>query len=361
VVEIASGTAVAYCAKLLAQLGAEVVRIEPPGGDDVRRAGPFPGDVVDLDRGGLHGFLNAGKSSVTLDLADGGGADLARRLIEGAELLVASWKTPGALPLADTAAIGRLFPGTTYVSISEFGMTGPYAGWSADSHVIEAMSGIAYVSGAPDREPLTLGVDAADFFAGTTGWIASLVAIAQREVGEAPSAIDVSALEALAASDDHSTSLYVGTGAIRRRYYSRVLISYPSDIMPCRDGYIAFVPGGLDFAKKVAALIQRPELESHPLLATPRERVVRWREFDELVRPWLLSHTADELLGQSDALHMAFAAVATVDELLRDPHLHDRGYWTAGRDGGPVPGPPARFSETPMRDRGPAMPPLDAG
>ena len=354
VVEIASGVAVAYATQLLWQLGAEVIRIEAPEGDAVRHAGPFRDDRPDLDGGGLHRYLNGGKRSVALDLGTEEGAALAGRLIASSDLLVTSWRAGGALPLAEPDAMRERFPETTYLSISEFGRTGPRAEWRADSHIQEALSGIAYVSGAPDREPLSLGADVADYFAALIAWTAALVALGQASAGERPSFVDVSAHEVLAGSDDHSLSLYVGTGAVRRRFYSRVLVSYPSEIMACKDGHIAFVPGGVDFGGKVSALLGRPELASDPLFVDRRERVVRWRELEALLQPFLQERTAEELLRRSDELHMAFAAVPSVADLLADEHLRARGFWVEGPDGAPTIGPPYRLSATPLRTGGAA-------
>ena len=349
VIELASGVAVAWCAQLLGQLGAEVIRVEPPGGDAVRLAGPFRGDRPDPEGGGLHRHLNGGKRSVALDLASEEGAALAAGLIAGCDLAVGDWRTGGLLPLDDAAAMRERFPGATFVSISDFGRDGPRAGWRADSLVQEALSGITWVSGEPDREPLALGVDAADYFAGLMGWIAALAAVAQADAGERPGYVDVSAHETLASTDDHSLAIYVGTGAVRRRYYSRVLISYPSDIMPCKDGHIAFVTPAARFAESVAALIGRPELADDPLLTDRRERVLRWREFDELVGPFLRAHTADELLRRSDEMRLAFAAVPSVAGLLADEHLRARGFWGEAADGEAAIGPPLRLSATPLR------------
>lgn len=354
VVEVASGVAVAYCTQLLAQLGAEVIRIEPPGGDSVRRAGPFQDDRPDPDGGGLHHYLNGGKRSVVLDLDSQEGVALASGLIEGAQLLIGSWRAGGGLALKDSDVVNKRFPKTTYVSISDFGLGGPYVDWQADSLIQEALSGITYVSGAPDREPLALGVDIADYFAGLMGWISSLIALAQDDIGDHTGFVDVSTHETLASTDDHSLAIYVGTGAIRRRYYSRVLVSYPSDIMPCKDGHIAFVPGGVNFGGKIVQLLDRPEIEADPLLTDRRERVVRWRDFDELVAPYLQSQTVEELLRRSDELHLAFAAVPTVADLLKDKHLHAREFWNEDTDGGSQIGPPLRLSATPLISGRPA-------
>jgi len=358
VVEIASGVAVAYAAQLLGQLGAEVIRIEPPEGDAVRLAGPFPegqpDGSPDLDSGGLHRYLNGGKRSVALDLGAEDGAALAAGLIAGSDLLVGDWREGGLLPFDDQHAMRERFPETTCVSISDFGMDGPRAGWQADSLIHEALSGITYVSGAPDREPIALGVDVADYFAGLMGWIASLVALAQASVGERPGFIDVSAHEVIGSSDDHSLSLYAGTGAVRRRFYSRVLGGYPSDIMPCKGGHISFVTPQSAFPARVAELIGRPDLVDDPLLNTRRERSVRWREFDALVGPYLQAHTREELLRRSDELHLAFAMLPSVADLLADEHLRERGFWIEGPDGEDVIGPPLRLPAAPLRAGWPA-------
>ena len=358
VVEIAAGIAVAYATQLLGQLGAEVIRIEPPEGDAVRLAGPFPegetDGAPDLDSGGLHRYLNGGKHSVVLDLDSEDGAALAAGLIAGSDVLVGDWRECGLLPFDDQDAMRERFPETSCVSISDFGMTGPRAGWRADSMIHEALSGITYVSGAPDREPIALGVEVADYFAGLMGWIGSLVALAQASVGERPGVIDVSAHEVIGSSDDHSLSLYVGTGAVRRRFYSRVLGGYPSDIMPCKDGHFSFVTPQSAFPARVAELIGRPDLVNDPLLNQRRERTVRWRDFDALVGPYLQSHTRAELLRRSDELQLAFAMVPSVADLLADEHLRERGFWLEGPDGEDVIGPPLRLPAAPLRAGRPA-------
>ena len=112
IIEIASGGAVAYAGLLFAQSGAEVIRIEPPGGDAIRRAGPFPGDQFGLDGGGLHRLLNGGKRSVALDITSEAGARFAGKLIASSQLVIGNWQTPAAsaLPLADAEAMAERFP-----------------------------------------------------------------------------------------------------------------------------------------------------------------------------------------------------------------------------------------------------------
>ena len=349
VVEIASGTAVAFAAKLLAQCGAEVIRIEPPAGDEIRRSGPYRDDRPDLDGGGRHALLNAGKRSVALDVSDEAGARLASKLVASSQLLITSWKAPAALPLAHPEQMRERFPGTSYLSISDFGIDGPYASYQADSLIHEGLAGMAYVSGDPDREPLGSGVDVADYFAAATAWLAGLAALAGRMRGEQPGFIDVSIHEAFSMADDHALAVYATTGAVRRRYYSRILLMYPADIMPVKDGHIVFVPAGIDFAGPISQLLERPDLANHPLFLNASERYVRWREFDAIARPWLESHTVEEVLTRAEELHLAFGRVHDAQTLRESAHLAERGYWVELPDGSVQPGPSVKLSETPLR------------
>ncbi len=352
IIEIAAGLSVAYAGKLLAQGGAEVIRIEPPEGDAIRRAGPFPGDEPDLDGGARHTFLNGGKRSVALDVNSEGGAAVAADLIASAGVLLTSWKTPSQLPLDDADAMRERFPDTLYVSISPFGRTGPYAGFEGDSHVLEALAGFSYVTGYPDREPVSLGVDTAEHLGGLYGWVTTLALLNARAAGEEHHHADIASYETAALTDDHNLAVYKGMGLLRRRFYSRVLGAYPSDIMRCRDGFVSVVPGAPDFATSLALLIDRPELIDDPLLQLPKERVVRWQDFDALMEPWLMEHDAAEIVQKAQELRLAFAFVPDVADLADDEHLAARGFFD-GFDDAPAVGPPVGLSDTPLRP-GPA-------
>ncbi len=349
VVEIAAGTAVAFTAKLLAQCGAEVIRIEPPGGDAIRRSGPYRDDRPDLNGGGRHALLNAGKRSVALDVSDETGARLASTLIASSQLLITSWKTPAALPLAHPEQMRERFPETSYLSISDFGIDGPYASYQADSLIQEGLAGMAYVTGNPDREPLGSGVDVADYDAAAMAWVAAMAALASRMRGDQPGFIDVSTHEAFSMADDHVLAVYATSGSVRRRYYSRILLNYPADIMAVKDGHIAFVNAGMDFAGTISQLLERPDMVEDPLFTSSSERYVRWREFDAIARPWLESHTVEEVMTRAEELHLAFGRVHDAETLRASPHLAERGYWVELPDGSVQPGPSVKLSETPLR------------
>jgi crotonobetainyl-CoA:carnitine CoA-transferase CaiB-like acyl-CoA transferase len=160
VVDLSQGIAGPYCTKLLADSGAEVIKVEPPHGDLSRRAGPFPGDLSHPEMSGRYLHLNTGKESVTLDLADAADRAAPRRLLAGADLFVESFE-PGYLAALGLgyADLKDEFSGLIELSVTPFGQTGPYRHYKASAFLILALTGVMYQSGDPDREPLATAGD----------------------------------------------------------------------------------------------------------------------------------------------------------------------------------------------------------
>jgi crotonobetainyl-CoA:carnitine CoA-transferase CaiB-like acyl-CoA transferase len=358
VIDLSQGIAGPYCAKLLADCGAEVIKVEPPEGDYARTLGPFPDDVPHYDKGGLFIHLNGNKKSVTLDIGSESGRTVLRKLLEKADVLVESYR-PGHL-----ASLGlgyddlkEAFPQLVYCSVTPFGQTGPYAGFRGNSLTCMALSGLMYVTGDPDREPLSTGGEAAEYFAGVSAWVAVLAAVEHRELHGDGQQVDVSMLESLGVGDEYNTALYSYMGAIRKRFYSRHhLAVYPMDIYPCRDGYIVVV-GGSGFPLPMAVLLEQPELEESPLFQNPWARLLQWQQFEEILRPYLREHDAQDLLTRAQELRIPFAAVLGPRTLLQNEHLKERRFFREidqpelGRI--PMAGSPFKMSETPLR-QGPA-------
>jgi CoA:oxalate CoA-transferase len=358
-IELAQGVAGPYCGKLLADAGAEVIKIEAPEtGDLSRNLGPFPGDIPDREKSGLYLHLNTNKKSVTLDIGTASGRIILKRLLARADVLIESYP-PGHL-----AGLGLGYddlkeelPELIYCSITPFGQTGPYRDYQANSIAAMALSGLMYVSGDPDREPLCTGGYPADYFAALNAWVAVLAALAFREREGGGQYIDVSMLEALGSGDEYNTGMYSFMGAIRRRFYSRHLFSYPMDIYPCRDGQIVVIPGPGGLPTGMALLIGQPELETNMLFVVPWMRAIQWQAFDALVQPWLSQHDWQEILSLAQELRMPFAPVLAPETLLANAHLAGRGFFQeidhpgAGRL--THSGPPFLMSETPLQT-GPA-------
>lgn len=355
VIDLSQGIAGPYCAKLLADCGAEVIKVEPPQGDYTRALGPFPGDIPHHDKSGLFIHLNGNKKSVTLDIGTESGRVVLRRLLSGADALVES-HPPGHL-----ASLGlgyddlkERYPELIYCSVTPFGQTGPYSGFRGNSLTCMALSGLMYVTGDPDKEPLCTGGEPAEYFAALAAWVAVLAALEHRDRGGGGQHIDVSMLEALGAADEYQTSLYSAMGAIRRRFYSRHLVPvYPMEIFPCRDGHVSVVGGATGFPLGMAILLEQPELENNPLFQNPWLRMLQWQEFERILRPYLIEHDWEELLARAQELRIPFAAVLSPKMLMESEHLNERGFFREVEQPelGPakVAGPVFRMSETPLR------------
>ncbi len=361
VIDLTRGIAGPYATKLLADSGAEVIKIEPPEGDECRRLGPFPGDIPHSEKGGLFLYLNTSKKSVTLDVSTASGQVILKKLLDGADVLVDS-ERPGrmagwGLSYED---LRERFPNLICASLTPFGLTGPYRDWDGNSLTAMAMSTIMYGTGDPDREPLAAGGAPGDFLAGIQLWVAILAAVAHRAREGRGLQVDLSMAEAAAAADEYNAAMYAFQGAIRRRYYSRHIFGYPNGILPCKDGYVVVIPGAGGFpspaagdaVSPMALLMGDPELDQHPLFRSGADRMIRWREFDALVEPWLREHTPQEIVELAQALRMPFALVPSARDLLADPHLAARGFFEEvdHHDAGRLryPGAPFRMSETPL-------------
>jgi crotonobetainyl-CoA:carnitine CoA-transferase CaiB-like acyl-CoA transferase len=363
VVDISQGIAGPYATKLLADAGASVLKVEPPAGDYSRRLGPFPGDVPDPEQSGLYLHLNTSKRSMTLDVAVPSGQVVLKKLLANADVLVCGEKTSTLVAWGLTYGdLKTDFPELVVAQVSPFGATGPYAEYDGNSITAMAMSTIMYNTGEPDREPLTTGGEPGEYIAGVQLWIGILAAIENRTRNGGGDHVDVSMAEAVAAADEYNAAMYGFQGAIRRRYYSRHIFGYPNDIMPCADGHIVVIPGAGGFPtplqpdtiSPMALLMEDVELDKDPLFQQMGERMVRWRDFEALIAPYLSTHGAQEILMTAQAFRLPFAPVPDAPGLLTDEHLAERAFFErvehpkAGAL--TLPGAPFKMSETPLHE-----------
>ncbi len=355
IVELAQGIAGPYCARLCADLGAEVIKVEPPGGDYTRRLGPFPGDIPDPDRSGLFIHLNGNKKGIALDMATDGGKAALGKLLANADVLIES-ETPGRMSELGLGYedLKAEFPELVYCSVTPFGQTGPYAKFKGNSLTAMALSGLMYITGDPDKEPLCTGGEPAEYFGALHAWVAMLAALEHRAKTGAGQHVDVSLLEALGSADEYNTTMYAWMGAIRKRYYSRHHIpTYPSEIFPCRDGHVVVIGGATGFPLMMAILIERPELEDDPLFTNLWLRTMQWQKFEEILRPYLLEHDWEDLVVRAQELRVPFAPVLNPQTLLENAHLRERGFFGEIDQPGAGKLPSAcnvfRMSETPLQ------------
>jgi CoA:oxalate CoA-transferase len=340
-----------YSTKLLADYGAEVIKIEkPPLGDSSRRAGPFPNDQPDPERSGLFLFLNTGKKSITLNLGSEGGAQIFKRLIERTDILVENSR-PGAMDSLglNYEALAEINPALIMTSISYFGQWGPYRDWDGSDIIAQAMGGLMGLTGDADREPLKLPLSQAEFQAGLNAAVAILSALYFRSEAGDGQHIDVSLQEAVASILEASVTMYSYSGFVRERMGSRHHLQCPSRIMPAKDRFI-HVQAGANW-DHFSTLLEAPRL-MEPRFAS----ILRYRYADEvegLIQPWLEKHDARDIFVTGQEWRIPFAPVLGIDELTGDPQYEARGFFQeidhplAGRL--TYPGAPFKMSETPAR------------
>jgi crotonobetainyl-CoA:carnitine CoA-transferase CaiB-like acyl-CoA transferase len=353
VVELATGVAGPYCGRLLAGLGAEVIKLEPPGGDPARLAGPFPGDVHHLERSGLFLHLNGGKRSVVPEAA--GLPAGWQSLFERADVLITDRRSSaGGTPSEPSIeALNGKFPGIVVVSVTLFGLTGPYADYAGSELVTYALSGYMSLTGAPDREPIKSYGDLVQYQAGAHAALGAMAALLARERTGKGQVVDVSAMEAgtfLLGGVEQNAHFY---GTVARRNGTRLMgfppqHSYPSTIRPCADGFV-HAHANNRYGDLLGVMIPHPRLADPELLHALFGHA---DEIDAIMDEWLADKTRDEVVKTAQELRLPFTEVRTPGEVLRETHHRERKSFVKvqhpGMDGPLLqPGAPIRFSATP--------------
>ncbi len=357
IVECGAGVAAAFCARVLADLGAEVIKLEPPGGDPLRTYGPFPGDVPHPERSALFAYLNAGKRSVLFEGTEQEKRALLDRLAASADLLVAGMPVGerGRWGL-DLAGLGAAHPDLVTLSLSELGETGSLAGQRAYEIQVSALAGASIILGEPDRPPLHFPFHVAALQAGLHGAAAALTALlARRRCGRGQH-VDVAEADVLA-SYCGGMALYIlgSRGKWRRRGFERHGSIYPSGFYPCQDGFIFIATQSRAQWQGFLQLMGDPEwAQADPALRDGK--AIGWRRADEVdlhFIPWLTQYTRRELTAMARNANLVLGPINTVDELLDELHLTARGFWAEIElDGGisiRVPGMGYKMSATPWR------------
>ncbi len=340
-----------YCTKLLAGLGAEVIKVERPGaGDPSRRMGPFPDDLPHAERSGLFLFLNTGKKSVTLNLRSESGREIAGQLAARADVLVESF-APGVMRGLglDYDSLAGISPALVMTSISNFGQDGPYRDYQATEIVLSAASGTMYINGDKGREPLKGSGNHIQYQAGVHAAIGTLAALVERRMSGRGQHVDLSIAEAATHSMQFAVTWYTHFGAIQTRIGSRQPFGHPYTVLPCKDGHVA-VTHLPQWVSGLSLLTGRPEF-SDPKFLDPLTCIEGANEIDGWLTEWLAERTAEEAVAQGQTLRICTDYVYTPGEMVEDPQYRARGYFhevehpEAGRQ--TYPGAPFRLSATP--------------
>jgi crotonobetainyl-CoA:carnitine CoA-transferase CaiB-like acyl-CoA transferase len=350
-----------YCTKLLADYGADVIKIErPDGGDPARRYGPFPHDEPHPEKSALFLHLNTNKRGITLNLKSAAGRDMFTALVRQADIVVENF-SPRVMPSLGLAyeTLERLNPELVMTSISNFGQTGPYRDYKAQDILIYAMGGPMHQTGVANREPIKMAGNLMQYQAGTMAATATLVGVYAAQLQRTGQHIDISLFETHAGTvDRRSTFLtaYAYAGEATHRQATGPQGMLPRGIYPCQDGYICIHVMN-EWWPRLARMLERPDLLTDPEFATPTARMnaESQAEFDALFYPWLLERTKQEIMECAQAARVLATAVNTPEDVLKDRHFRDRDFFVeiTHPDAGCVtqPGAPFRMSETPWRIR----------
>lgn len=356
----------AYASRLLADLGAEVIRVEPPTGARTRQAAPVverPADAVSA----FDAFVNAGKRSVVIDTETPSGLAELRELLATADLVIESPAPVLAELGVDDDELRRLRPGIGHVVVTPFGLDHPAPWDETDDLVLMAAGGLLHLGGYPDLGPVVAYGGLSRFAASIFGAVAALAALLEAEEGGAGATYDVSAQECVAQALEDSTVTYALTGRVRERQGDRPREA-GSGVYPCRDGYVSMIAGRLGTARAWTNLVAWVNEGSSPGAEELLEP--RWAEFDfrqspkaidrfgEIFGAFTASRSKQELYREAQARMIALSPVTTVDDVLADAQLASREFFAEviHADGAVLrfPRAPYRLSVTPPSDPRPA-------
>ncbi|OGO31807.1 MAG: hypothetical protein A2Z29_08380 [Chloroflexi bacterium RBG_16_56_11] len=351
-----------YCGKLLADLGAEVIKVEKPGlGDRGRSWGPFPGDIPHAEKSGLFLFLNTNKSGITLNLESALGLKIFHRLAAWADVLIEDRLPRESVRLGiDYRRLKKLNPALIVTSITPFGQTGPYKNYKGNDLVSSHTSSEAFgnpAEGVDDIErysPLKGPMHAADFMTGLSAAVSTMSAVVSRGGNGSGRHIDISAQESLASVVRQELAFCLCEGLCPTRQKGRKRRG--GILYPCRDGYVCIWAG--PHWQKLVAMMGNPDWAKAEIFQNPATRAEHMDDFNMLVELWTREHTTAEIDRAGISFDVPLSPVRTVKELVADAQLEYRDFFVeidhpvAGKL--KYPGAPYKLSATPWEIQIPA-------
>jgi crotonobetainyl-CoA:carnitine CoA-transferase CaiB-like acyl-CoA transferase len=359
VVELSDFIAGPYCGKLLADFGAEVVKIEKPGlGDEARQRGPFPGHVPDPEKSGLFLYLNTNKLSITLNIETATGQHILKEILKTADILLEDHPPAQMQSLGlDFESLHKINPALIVVSITAFGQTGPYRDYKGYAINASALGGQTVCAGEPGREPLTPPLCLGHYQSGTAGATAAMGAVFARESSGNGQHVDISEAQVWATlHTGNQESSFIMHGMKRMRWGHRTPGVYPYTILPCKDGFMSMIAiQGYQWKRFLEMLGdgQVPEwYSSDPRFQDRREISLKYAdEMDGRLAPWLAARTKQEIYRLCLEKRVPFAPVRNMAEVVNDAHLKARDYFVEINHPAAgtlkYPGAPGKLSETP--------------
>jgi crotonobetainyl-CoA:carnitine CoA-transferase CaiB-like acyl-CoA transferase len=346
VVELARILAGPWAGQLLADLGAEVIKVESEEGDDTRKWGPpFIERDNDLSAAYFHG-CNRGKKSITVDLSTSQGQERIKKLVKESDILIENFKVGGLKKYGlDYESLKTKNKALIYCSITGFGQDGPYATRAGYDYIIQGMSGLMSITGEPDGPPLKTGVAITDIFTGIYASTAILAALHQRKETGVGQHIDMSLLDSAVAILANQGMNYLSTGNSPGRMGNFHPNLSPYQVFECSDGHIIIATGNDQQYQRLCDVLQCPELGKNPKFLSNAKRVENRHELDEVLSRKTRNWKKAKLLKRCEVTSIPAGPINSLDEVFSDKQIIHRGM-KLSLDGIPSIRSPIRFSES---------------
>ena len=357
-----------WCTQVLADLGADVIKIERPGvGDDTRRTAPYVQDVNGIKTNDSAFFMgcNRGKRSVTVDIATPEGAAIVRELALQSDVFIENYKV-GALKRygLDYESLRALNPSLIYCSVTGFGQDGPYAERPAYDSVLQAMCGLMSTCGLPDGEPgagpMRSAVPIADIFTGLYAAIAVLAAVIHKQQTGEGQYIDTAMVDVTTAINGHLALGYLMTGEVPQRQGNNNPITAPSEVFKAQGGYFTMSAGNDDQFKRMLQVFELdPALAQEHRFVSNIQRIKHRKELHEILEAQTLKKSVAHWIEQLSAQTVPCAPINDMKQMFDDPQVRHRGIALEVTHGSGVQVPtlrsPLRLSASPVTHRAPPM------
>jgi len=344
VVELARILAGPWAGQTLADLGADVIKVESPAGDDTRRWGPpFVTRDDDVSAAYFHS-CNRGKRSIAVDFSTAEGQRTVRELVAGADILIENFKVGGLVKFGlDYDSLHVLNPALIYCSITGFGQDGPYANRAGYDYIIQGMSGLMSMTGDPTGQPQKVGVAVTDIFTGLYAVSAILAALHLRQVTGAGQHIDMALLDVATAITANQAMNYLTTGTAPRRLGNAHPNLTPYQVFDCADGYIIIATGNDAQYRRLCDLLGLPDLKDAAAFRSNADRIANRDELTARLTAATRGFSRAELLAACEGAGVPAGPINDLAEVFADPQVVHRGL-RAVLDGVPTVRPPFRFS-----------------
>lgn len=357
VIELARVLAGPWAGQMLADLGADVIKVEnPDGGDDTRHWGPPFVEGVDGENlsAAYYHAANRGKRSITADLKREEDQALVRRLIATADVVIENFKLGGLVKYGlDYESLKKINPKLVYCSITGFGQNGPYAALAGYDYIVQGMSGFMSITGEPDGQPMKAGVAIADIFTGIYAVAAIEAALIHAQRTGEGQLVDMALLDVQSAVLANQNMNYLISGRAPSRLGNAHPNISPYEVVPTADGYLILAVGNDGQFRRLCALLSLESMADDPRFSTNRERVANRDEVRRLVSTEALKWKKADLLRACEANAVPAGAINTIEEMFEDPQIQARGLRVdlADAKGTIIPGvrTPVVLSQTPLR------------